>query len=168
MHFSNSAFYLIYKFPRKEQKHYVLKHILILFKHKTCIVMFFQNICFKRFRICGYFVGGRHRYNIVTSSIYDLISRPVTSFSPMAACILNTSGAGWATCILIIGLGIRVGVRRNRCATSIRQHPPDTPHLRGKRNDSSDSDCRTKKNHSELLNEQPVRRVNTSSSVLSL
>ena len=57
---------------------------------------------------------------------------------------------------------------RNRCATSIRQHPPDTPRLRGKRNDSSDSDCKTKKNHSELLNEQPVRRVNTSSSILSL
>ena len=67
-------------------------------------------------------------------------------------------------------LGIRVGVRvrRNRCATSMRQHPPDTPRLRGKRNDNSDSDCKTKKNHSELLNEQPVRRVNTSSSILSL
>ena len=68
MHFSNSAFYLTYKFPRKEQKHYVLKHILILLKHKTCIVMFLPKyIYFKRFTICGYFVGGRDRCNIVTS-----------------------------------------------------------------------------------------------------
>ena len=65
--------------------------------------MFFfpKYIYFKRFTICGYFVGGCDRWNIVTSSIYELVSRPVTSFSPMAACILITSGAGWAACILI-------------------------------------------------------------------
>ena len=165
MHFSNSAFYLIYKFPRKEQKH-VLKHILILFKHKTCIVMFFPKYIFQTFYNLWLFCWWSRP--VQYCDVINLWPDLATSDVILSYDRLHTQYFRCWMGDLHTHYRVGVRVRRNRCATSIRQHPPDTPHLRGKRNDSSDSDCKTKKNHSELLNEQPVRRVNTSSSIVSL